>query len=146
MPSTPPSATPEPSEPSEPSEEGDGGDACERVRRVLALAGFDTSSRTGDGLRVWAAPEGVMVGWVAREVLRPTVRVHAHEDDLSRLTSLTGLHKALRTALAVILREAGLDVAAHGEHLLAVRPAAPPRPGPEPPGQDPASVRPGGPP
>ncbi|MDK9497165.1 hypothetical protein QEZ40_001819 [Streptomyces katrae] len=133
MPATPPPATPEP------SDEGHGDDDCERVRSVLALAGFDTSSRAGEGLRVWSAPEGVMVGWVAREVLRPTVQVHAHEDDLSRFTSLTGLHKALRTALAVILREAGLDVAAHGEHLLAVLPAAPP-------GQDPASVRPGGPP
>ncbi|RSS47314.1 hypothetical protein EF912_26820 [Streptomyces sp. WAC07061] len=140
MPSTPSPATPEP------SEEGDGDDDCERVRRVLALAGFGTSSRAGDGLRVWPAPEGVMVGWVAREVLRPTVRVHAHEDDLSRFTSLTGLHKALRTALAVILRDAGLDVAAHGEHLLAVRPPGPPRAGGEPPGQDPARVRPGGPP
>ncbi|MEU9037031.1 hypothetical protein AB0D45_19315 [Streptomyces sp. NPDC048352] len=109
----------------EPPEEG-GGDDCERVRRVLALAGFDTSSREGEGLRVWAAAEGVMVGWVAREVLRPAVQVHGHEEDLSRFTSLTGLHTALRTALAVTLREAGLEVRASGEHLLAVLPGPAP--------------------
>ncbi|MFD6225853.1 hypothetical protein ACFWFZ_03070 [Streptomyces sp. NPDC060232] len=106
----------------EPRTEG-GDDACERVRQALRRAGFDTSTPTEDGLRVWTAPEGVMVGWVAREVLRPTVQIHGHEDDIDRLTSLTGLHKALRTALAVILREAGLDASAHGEHLVVVRPA-----------------------
>ncbi|MEV7559668.1 hypothetical protein ACGFYY_31450 [Streptomyces sp. NPDC048331] len=103
-----------------PDEEGE--EACERVRRVLRRAGFDTSTPAEDGLRVWAAPEGVMVGWVAREVLRPTVQVHGHQEDLARLTSLTGLHQALRTALAVILGEAGLDAAPHGEHLVVVRP------------------------
>ncbi|MFE9636128.1 hypothetical protein [Streptomyces sp. NPDC006463] len=108
----------------EPPGEGRDSADCERVRRVLARAGFDTSSHEGQGLRVWPAPEGVMVGWVAREVLRPTVQVHGHEEDLSRFTSLAGLHKALQTALAEILREAGLDVAPHGERLLAVRPGA----------------------
>lgn len=97
-------------------------DDCERVRRILTRAGFDPSSEEGNGLRVWTTPEGVMVGWVAREVLRPTVQVHGHEEDLSRFTSLTGLRTALQTALSVILREAGLDVATRGEHLLAVRP------------------------
>ncbi|KOU65277.1 hypothetical protein ABZY83_17285 [Streptomyces virginiae] len=115
----------------EPPEDG-GDDECERVRRVLARAGFDTSTPTEDGLRVWTAAEGVMVGWVAREVLRPTVQIHGHEDDIGRLTSLTGLHQALRTALAVILREAGLDASVHGEHLVVVRPADT--------GQDPASA------
>lgn len=67
-----------------------------------------------------------MVAWVAREVLRPTVRVHGHEEDPSRFTNLAGLHEALRTALAEVLRDAGLDVAPHGEHLLAVRPGAAP--------------------
>ncbi|MFD9412077.1 hypothetical protein ACFWBN_34420 [Streptomyces sp. NPDC059989] len=104
----------------EPSEEG-GDDDCVRVRRVLSRAGFDTSPREGDGLRVFPVPEGVMVGWVAREVLRPTVQVHGHEKDLSRFTSLAGLHKALQTALAVILREAGFDVATRDEHLLVLR-------------------------
>ncbi|MFC9815187.1 hypothetical protein ACFVJM_24260 [Streptomyces virginiae] len=99
-------------------------DECERVKQVLDRAGFDTSTPTEDGLRVWTAAEGVMVGWVAREVLRPTVRIHGHEDDIGQLTSLTGLHKALRTALAVILREAGLDASVHGEHLVVVRTAA----------------------
>ncbi|KJY20618.1 MULTISPECIES: hypothetical protein [Streptomyces] len=112
--------------------EDGGDDECERVRRVLDRAGFDTSTPTEDGLRVWTAAEGVMVGWVAREVLRPTVQIHGHEDDIGRLTSLTGLHKALRTALAVILREAGLDASVHGEHLVVVRPADT--------GQDPASA------
>ncbi|MFB6689939.1 hypothetical protein ACFCX3_05385 [Streptomyces virginiae] len=100
-----------------------GDDECERVKQVLDRAGFDTSPPTEDGLRVWTAAEGVMVGWVAREVLRPTVQIHGHEDDIGRLTSLTGLHKALRTALAVILREAGLDASVHGEHLVVVRPS-----------------------
>ncbi|MFD7258825.1 hypothetical protein [Streptomyces sp. NPDC059874] len=115
-----------PTQPStaEPSGEGSDSADCEHVRRVLARAGFDTSSREGEGLRVWQTPEGVMVGWVAREVLRPTVQVHGHEEDLSRFTSLSGLHKALQTALAEILREAELDVAPHGERLLAVRPGA----------------------
>ncbi|MCM9077265.1 MULTISPECIES: hypothetical protein [Streptomyces] len=101
-------------------EEGSG--ECERVRQVLRRAGFDTSTPAQDGLRVWADAEGVMVGWAAREVLRPTVQVHGHEEDLGRLTSLAGLHQALRTALAVILAEAGLDAAPHGEHLVVVRP------------------------
>ncbi|MFJ9594654.1 hypothetical protein ACIRS3_18025 [Streptomyces virginiae] len=100
-----------------------GDDACERVKQVLDRAGFDTSTPAEDGLRVWTAAEGVLVGWVAREVLRPTVQIHGHEDDIGRLTSLTGLHAALRTALAVILREAGLDASVHGEHLVVVRPA-----------------------
>ncbi|MFD9728128.1 hypothetical protein [Streptomyces sp. NPDC059072] len=115
-PTQPPTAEP-------PGEEGDDAD-YERVRGVLARAGFDTSSREGEGLRVWPTPEGVMVGWVAQEVLRPTVQVHGHEEDLSRFTSLAGLHKALQTALAEILREAGLDVAPHGERLLVVTPGA----------------------
>ncbi|MER6449233.1 hypothetical protein [Streptomyces venezuelae] len=102
--------------------DGEGGDECERVRQVLRRAGFDISTPADDGLRVWAAPEGVMVGWVAHEVLRPTVQVHGHEEDLGRLTSLTGLYHALRTALAVILAEAGLDAAPHREHLVVVRP------------------------
>ncbi|MDX3535674.1 hypothetical protein PV721_15160 [Streptomyces sp. MB09-01] len=105
----------------DPPEEG-AIDDCERVRRILAGAGFDTTSEWGDGLRVWTAPEGVMVGWVAREVLRPTVQVHGHEEDLSRFTLLAGLHKALQTALAVILREAGLEVAPRGNDLVAVWP------------------------
>ncbi|MFI5546323.1 hypothetical protein ACIA6E_21390 [Streptomyces sp. NPDC051815] len=96
-------------------------DRCERVRRILDRAGFDTSSRDEDGLRVWEEPEGVMVGWLAREVLRPTVQVHGHEEDLARLTSLSGLHRVLQTALAVILRDAGLDAAAHGDRLVVVR-------------------------
>ncbi|GLV92928.1 hypothetical protein Slala04_43820 [Streptomyces lavendulae subsp. lavendulae] len=100
-----------------------GDDECERVKQVLDRAGFDTSTPTKDGLRVWTAAEGVMVGWFAREVLRPTVQIHGHEDDIGRLTSLTGLHKALRTALAVIVREAGLDASVHGEHLVVVRPS-----------------------
>ncbi|WP_420078150.1 hypothetical protein ACN6AT_01795 [Streptomyces sp. JL4002] len=96
-------------------------DGCERVRRILDRAGFDTSSWDEDGLRVWEEPEGVMVGWLAREVLRPTVQVHGHEEDLARLTSLSGLHRVLQTALAVILRDAGLDAAAHGDRLVVVR-------------------------
>ncbi|WP_030768126.1 hypothetical protein [Streptomyces sp. NRRL F-2664] len=100
-------------------------DDCERVSRVLARAGFETSTPGEDGLRVWATPEGVVVGWVAREVLRPTVQIHGHEEDIGRLTSLTGLHEALRTALAVVLREAGLDAAVHEEHLVVVRRSAP---------------------
>ncbi|MEU9148604.1 hypothetical protein [Streptomyces sp. NPDC048349] len=119
MPPTPAAPT------AEPPEDGTSDD-CERVRYILSRAGFDTTSERGDGLRVWTAPEGVMVGWVAREVLRPTVQVHGHEEDLSRFTSLSGLHKALRTALALILREAGLDVAPRGNHLLAFRPGAAP--------------------
>ncbi|MFD6969585.1 hypothetical protein [Streptomyces sp. NPDC059979] len=103
----------------EPPEKGH--DDCERVRHVLRRAGFDTTTPEEGGLRVWAAPDGVMVGWVAHEVLRPTVQVHGHKEDLDQLTSLTGLHRALQTALAVILREAGLDVAAHAEHLVIVR-------------------------
>ncbi|MFD3698077.1 hypothetical protein ACFWUZ_18325 [Streptomyces sp. NPDC058646] len=114
---TPAAPTAEPS--------GDGtGDDCERVRCVLTRAGFDATSEEGDGLRVWADPEGVMVGWVAREVLRPTFQVHGHKEDLSRFTSLSGLHKAFQTALAVILREAGLDVATCGSDLLLVRSGA----------------------
>ncbi|MET9962192.1 hypothetical protein ABZ128_24580 [Streptomyces sp. NPDC006326] len=153
MPPTPAASTAEPPEDATP-------DACARVRLILTRAGFDTTSE-GDGLRVWAAPEGVMVGWTAREVLRPTVQVHGHEEDLSRFTSLAGLHKALQTALAVILREAGLDVAARGDHLLAVWPGTVPggggagtrdgRPGRRPPtgdhggpSQGPASVCRGG--
>ncbi|WP_327739215.1 hypothetical protein OG749_40870 [Streptomyces nojiriensis] len=114
----------------EPPEDGTDHD-CEQVRCILARAGFDTTSQWGDGLRVWAAPEGVMVGWVAREVLRPTVQVHGHEEDLSRFTSLAGLHKALQTALAVILREAGLEVATWGNHLRVVRPGTAPARGTE---------------
>ncbi|MFF4104474.1 hypothetical protein [Streptomyces sp. NPDC001903] len=98
------------------------GDDCARVRRLLARAGFETVPQDGNGLRVWAAPEGVMIGWAAQEVLRPTIQVHGHEEDLSRFTALPGLHTALRTALAVTLRDGGLDVAIRGEHLLAVRP------------------------
>ncbi|MFF3674598.1 hypothetical protein ACFYYS_11490 [Streptomyces sp. NPDC002120] len=124
MPSTPAAPT------SEPPEDGTD-DPCERVRRILTRAGFDTASQWGDGLRVWTAPEGVMVGWVAREVLRPTVQVHGHKEDLSRFTSLAGLHKALQTALAVILREAGLDVATRGNHLVAVWPGTAPSAGDE---------------
>ncbi|MEU8777004.1 hypothetical protein [Streptomyces sp. NPDC048606] len=105
-------------------------DDHERVVAALRRAGFDTSPVEGDGLRVWRAPEGVVVGWAAREVLRPTVQVHGHEEDLSRFTSLTGLHRALRTALAVILREAGLDVAPHGEHLVVLRSGTGPTDGP----------------
>ncbi|WP_159047245.1 hypothetical protein [Streptomyces sp. XY332] len=115
MPPTPTTPT------TEPPEDGTNDD-CERVRRILARAGFDTTSKWGDGLRVWRAPEGVMVGWVAREVLRPTVQVHGHEEDFSRFTSLAGLHKALQTALAVILREAGLGVATRGNQLVVVWP------------------------
>ncbi|MFE6834009.1 hypothetical protein ACFVFI_04075 [Streptomyces sp. NPDC057705] len=109
----------------EPPEDGTSDD-CEQVRYILTRAGFDTTSEWGEGLRVWPAPEGVMVGWVAREVLRPTVQVHGHEEDLSRFTSLAGLHKALQTALAVILREAGLEVSACGNHLRVVRPGTAP--------------------
>ncbi len=115
MPPTPAAPT------AEPPEDGTSDD-CERVRCILTRAGFDTASEWGDGLRVWTAPEGVMVGWIAREVLRPTVQVHGHEEDISRFTSLAGLHKALQTALAVILREAALDVAIRGNHLLVIRP------------------------
>ncbi|WP_405942609.1 hypothetical protein [Streptomyces sp. NBC_00207] len=119
MPPTPTAPT------AEPPEDGTSDD-CEKVRYILTRAGFDTTSEWGDGLRVWTTPEGVMVGWVAREVLRPTVQVHGHEEDLSRFTSLAGLHKALQTALAVILREAGLDVATRGTHLRVVWPGTAP--------------------
>ncbi|WP_406511130.1 hypothetical protein OG851_00675 [Streptomyces sp. NBC_00161] len=112
----------------EPSEEGRDDD-CARVRRILARAGFDISSAEGDGLRVWAAPDGVMVGWVAREVLRPTLRIHGHEEDLSRFTALAGLREALRTALAVVLRDAGFDVATREECLLVLRPGTTPADG-----------------
>ncbi|MFE5535969.1 hypothetical protein ACFQ78_09530 [Streptomyces sp. NPDC056519] len=118
-----------------PTEDGPGDD-CARVRRLLARAGFETVPQDGNGLRVWAAPEGVLIGWVAQEVLRPTIRIHGHEEDLSRLTALAGLHTALRTALAVTLRNGGLDVAVRGDHLLALRPrdatGAGPDPEPEP--------------
>lgn len=108
--------------PPTPTPEDGTSDDCEHVRYVLTRAGFDTTSQWGDGLRVWAAPDGVMVGWVAREVLRPTVHVHGHEEDLSRFTALAGLHTALRTALEVVLREAGLEVATCGNQLRVVRP------------------------
>ncbi|MGW7439396.1 hypothetical protein [Streptomyces sp. NPDC054849] len=117
---------PTPTAPAAESPEDGTRDSCERVQRILTRAGFDTTPQGGDGLRVWTVAEGVMVGWVAREVLRPTVQVHGHEGDLSRFTSLNGLHRALRTALAVILREAGLDVATRGNHLLVVRPGTAP--------------------
>ncbi|MYT26096.1 hypothetical protein GTW69_38500 [Streptomyces sp. SID7760] len=114
-----------------PTEDGSGDD-CAQVRRLLARAGFETVPKDGHGLRVWAAPEGVLIGWAAQEVLRPTIQVHGHEEDLSRFTALPGLHTALRTALAVTLRDGGLDVAVRGDHLLALRPREATGAGPAP--------------
>ncbi|MEU6313638.1 hypothetical protein [Streptomyces sp. NPDC047014] len=102
---------------------------CARVRQVLDRAGYETSARQEDGLRVWASGEEVLVGWVAQEVLRATVQVHGHERDLDRFTSLPGLHRALQTALGVVLHEAGFDTAAHGEHAVLVRARAVPEGG-----------------
>ncbi|MGW2993267.1 hypothetical protein ACWDA9_16405 [Streptomyces sp. NPDC001193] len=108
------------------------GDDCARVRRLLARAGFETVPQERSGLRVWAAPEGVMIGWAAREVLRPIVQVHGHEEDLARFTALPGLHTALRTALEVTLRDGGLDVVVRGDHLLATGPQDVTDAGPDP--------------
>ncbi|MFF0429438.1 hypothetical protein ACFYUJ_34300 [Streptomyces sp. NPDC004520] len=92
------------------------------VQRALARAGFDLSPDNSGGLYLAAHDSGVVVGWDAEDVLRPTFIAHSREQDLQNRIQLVGIRTALSIPLTEILREAGLHVASHEQGLLLVTP------------------------
>ncbi len=75
------------------------------------------------GLYLVALGSGVVVGWRAEGVLRPTAIAHSREQDLQNRIRLSGIRTALNTSRSPrSFRSRALRVASHEQGLLLVTP------------------------
>ncbi|MFG2716615.1 hypothetical protein ACGFX2_39795 [Streptomyces goshikiensis] len=94
-----------------------------KVRQLLAAEGFGLAENGSEGLFLRAAPDGVLLRWQPRELLRPVVQVHGDDADLASRIELAGFQAAIHVALTALLRSAGYEVTGQDDGwLLVTRP------------------------
>ncbi|MFG2417160.1 hypothetical protein [Streptomyces goshikiensis] len=81
-----------------------------KVRHLLTAEGFELAENGSEGLVLRAEPDGLLLRWQPREILRPVVLAHGDDADLESRTELAGFQAAIHIALSALLRSAGYKV------------------------------------
>ncbi|WCD90981.1 hypothetical protein KPP03845_107410 [Streptomyces xanthophaeus] len=81
-----------------------------QVRHLLTAEGFGLAENGSEGLFLRAEPDGLLLRWQPRELLRPVLQAHSDDADLASRTELAGFQAAIHIALTALLRSAGYEI------------------------------------
>ncbi|MFD9474069.1 hypothetical protein [Streptomyces goshikiensis] len=90
------------------------------VRHLLADEGFEPAENGSEGLFLRTEPDGLLLRWQPRELLRPVLQAHGDAANLESRTELAGFQAAIHIALTTLLRSAGYAITEQDDSWLRV--------------------------